>query len=109
MYFSLTYRISTYSSLLVIADTKAQVINKACKAIKKFREQIPGGKFMLIVDEADAMIRTVDRHQIFEQALEQLYELGPAMVSQYVMCILWYICIHIHTQFIILPASITRL
>lgn len=78
MYFLLTYRFSS----LVIADTKAQVINKACKAIKKFREQSPGGKFILLVDEADAMFRTYDRHQVFEQALEQLMDLGPAMVSR---------------------------
>jgi len=58
------------------------VINKACKAIKKFREQSPGGKFILLVDEADAMFRTYDRHQVFEQALEQLMDLGPAMVSR---------------------------
>ena len=58
------------------------MINKACKAIKKFREQSPGGKFILLVDEADAMFRTYDRHQVFEQALEQLMDLGPAMVSR---------------------------
>ena len=82
MYFLLTYQFISYSLLLlVIADTKAQVINKACKAIKKFREQSPGGKFILLVDEADAMFRTYDRHQVFEQALEQLMDLGPAMVS----------------------------
>ena len=27
------------------------------------------------------MFRTADRHQIFEQALEQLLDLGPSMVS----------------------------
>ena len=86
MHFLLTYRISYLITLLpVIADTKAQVINKACKAIKKFREQSPGGKFILLVDEADAMFRTYDRHQVFEQALEQLMDLGPAMVSRYDM------------------------
>ena len=84
MYFLLTYRFSS----LVIADTKAQVINKACKAIKKFREQSPGGKFILLVDEADAMFRTYDRHQVFEQALEQLMDLGPAMVSRTCDCLL---------------------
>lgn len=40
---------------LVIADTHQQVVNKACKAIKAFRETVPGGRFLLVVDEADAM------------------------------------------------------
>ena len=37
--------------------------------------------FALVVDEADAMFRSADRHQIFEQALQQLLDLGPSMVS----------------------------
>lgn len=49
-------------------------------AIRNYREQIPGGKFVLIVDEADAMYRTSDRHQVFEQALQQLMNLNPSMV-----------------------------
>ncbi|KAL7540610.1 hypothetical protein ACHAXR_010249 [Thalassiosira sp. AJA248-18] len=69
----------SHGGTLVIADTKPQVINKACKAIKKYREQIPGGKFVLIVDEADAMFRTKDKHQVFEQALQQLIDLKPSM------------------------------
>ena len=100
MYFSLTYRFFS----LVIADTKAQVINKACKAIKKFREQSPGGKFILLVDEADAMFRTYDRHQVFEQALEQLMDLGPAMVSRTNMCIFFYLVIC--GQFVLFFSSI---
>jgi len=69
----------SHGGTLVIADTKQQVINKACKAIKQFREQVPGGKFLLAVDEADAMFRTSDRHQVFEQALQQLLDLNPSM------------------------------
>ncbi|KAL7545564.1 hypothetical protein ACHAWF_008915 [Thalassiosira exigua] len=48
-------------------------------AIKEYRKQIPGGKFILIVDEADAMFRTVDKHQVFEKALQQLLGLNPSM------------------------------
>ena len=71
----------THGGSLVIADTHPQVINKACKAIKKYRDTVPGGKFLLIVDEADSMLRTKDGHQVFEQALQQLLNLGPCMVS----------------------------
>ena len=52
-------------------------------AIKNYRAQIPGGKFVLIVDEADAMFRTRDRHQVFERALQQLLDLNPSMVSNF--------------------------
>ena len=50
-------------------------------AIKQMREGIPGGKFFLVVDEADAMFRTVDRRQVFEEAFEQLRRLGPSMTA----------------------------
>ncbi len=93
---------------LVIADTKPQVL-KACKgemnmflplihfwrqnqtkllslfwispAIKEYRERVPGGKFILIVDEADDMFRSTERHQVFEQALQKLLRLNPSMAS----------------------------
>jgi len=97
----------THGGTLVIADTKQQVLNKACKgkniwpdiipsllfyftetlfllyiAIKKYRDQNGSmAHFALVVDEADAMFRSADRHQIFEQALQQLLDLGPSMVS----------------------------
>ena len=45
------------------------------------REGIPGGKFFLVVDEADAMFRTADRRQVFEEAFEQLRRLGPSMTA----------------------------
>lgn len=67
---------------LVIADTHAQVVNKACKAIKEYREKAPGGKFLVVVDEADAMFRTKNGNQVFEQALQQLLNLGPCMVRE---------------------------
>ena len=70
----------THGGSLVIADTQAQVVNKACKAIKNYRDNVPDGKFLLIVDEADSMFRTKDAHQVFEQALQQLLNLGPCMV-----------------------------
>ena len=71
----------THGGTLVIADTHAQVINKACKAIKKYREAVPGGEFILVVDEVDAMIRSNDGHQVFERALQQLLDLKPCIVS----------------------------
>ena len=47
-------------------------------------ERVPGGKggkFILIVDEADYMFRTTERHQVFEQALQKLLGLNPSMAS----------------------------
>jgi hypothetical protein len=69
-----------HGGTLVIADTHQQVLNKACIAIKKFRERLPGGKFLLVVDEADSMLRTKAGSQVFEQALQQLINLEPCMV-----------------------------
>ena len=93
------------------------MINKACKAIKKYRGNVPGGRFLLVVDEADAMLRTKDGHQVFdlpiqrrqflisilihlflslswnkvfEQALQQLLKLEPCMVS--------WVCYVTHTS-----------
>jgi hypothetical protein len=34
------------------------------------------------VDEADDMFRTDDRHQVFEQALQELLCLNPSMASE---------------------------
>jgi hypothetical protein len=58
----------THGGTLVVADTHQQVLNKACKAIKRY--------------EVDAMFRTKDGHQKFEQALAQLRNLGPCMVRE---------------------------
>lgn len=82
----------THGGSLVIADTHHQVINKACTAINKLRENVPGGKFLLIVDEADSMFRTKDGHQVFEQALQQLLNLGPCMVSVLVLACFRFQC-----------------
>eukprot|EP00984_Skeletonema_dohrnii_P012751 scaffold5206_cov78-Skeletonema_dohrnii-CCMP3373.AAC.4 len=67
-----------HGGMLVIADTKAQV-QKALRGIEHYREKNPGGKFTLVVDEADAMFRTEDRRQVFEQALEELRATNPTM------------------------------
>lgn len=72
----------THGGTLVVADTHQQVLNKACKAIKRYRQNVPGGRFLLVVDEVDAMFRTKDGHQKFEQALAQLRNLGPCMVRE---------------------------
>jgi len=69
----------THGGMLVIADTKAQV-QKALRALEDYREKNPGGKFILVVDEADAMFRTKDRSQVFEQNLEELRATNPTMV-----------------------------
>lgn len=50
-------------------------------AIEDYRELIPGGKFVLIVDEADDMFRTIDRRQVFEKAFKDLRALNPSMAS----------------------------
>ena len=64
----------THSGTLVIADTVAQVIRKACKNIDLYRERVPGGLCVLVEDEADAMYRTPDRRQKFEQAHMKLQD-----------------------------------
>ena len=63
----------THSGTLVIADTEAQV-KKACKHIDLFRERVPGGLCVLVEDETDAMYRTPDRRQKFEQAHMKLQD-----------------------------------
>ena len=64
---------------LIVADTKSQVSRKACVAIEKYRKTKPGGKFILVIDEADAMFRTEGRSQHFEQALVRLEHMNPSM------------------------------
>ena len=97
-----------HGGTLVIADTKPQVLNKACKgemtvlihsfisgvrilnnafqrissAIEEFRKTNEGGKFVLIVNEADDMFRTSDRHQVFEKAFHELLRMNPSMASK---------------------------
>ena len=69
------------NGVLVIADTPSQV-NKALKAIDKYRgEEKPGAEFIFVVDEADAMYRTKDRGQKFEQEMEKVFAKRPIMVS----------------------------
>ena len=63
---------------LVIADTEAQ-IKKACKALEQYRKIKPEGKFILAIDEADAMFRTTGKIQKFEQALLTLRQMNPSM------------------------------
>mmetsp|Transcript_14299 Transcript_14299/g.20824 ORF Transcript_14299/g.20824 Transcript_14299/m.20824 type:complete len:1022 (-) Transcript_14299:81-3146(-) len=68
----------TDGGTLVIADSASQV-KKACVAIENYRRKVPGGKFILAIDEADAMFRTPSRSQVFEQALIALRKLGPTI------------------------------
>lgn len=76
------FRGNTHGGTLVVADTHQQVLNKACVAIKRYRENVNSGRFILVVDEVDAMFRTRDGHQKFEQALQQLRNLKPCLVSK---------------------------
>lgn len=71
----------TNGGALIIADTKAQLYNKACKHIDIYRGRCPEGLWVLVVDEADAMFRTPDRRQVFEQALQRLMIKAPCLVS----------------------------
>ena len=77
---ALVKRVFDSSGTLVVADTKAQLDNKAIMGIKHYQKVNPGGKFMVVVDECDAMFRTEDRSQVFEQALVDLLALNPTMV-----------------------------
>jgi hypothetical protein len=63
---------------LVLADTHAQ-INKAVDAIKMYREKDEHRRFVVIIDEADAMYRTPDRSQRMEHAYDQLMALNPSL------------------------------
>lgn len=65
--------------VVVLADTSHQVRARVCRALK---EKNPGGKFVLAIDEADAMLwRTEKQAQQFERALNELQSLGPALTT----------------------------
>ncbi len=70
-----------HGGTLIIADTEPQV-QKAIRAIKRYRQNSLSGKFILVVDEADAMTRTEDREQVFEQALQELMEQKPSITMK---------------------------
>ncbi len=59
-------------------------------AIENYRANIPGGKFILIVDEADDMFRTIDKHQVFEKALQNLLNLKPSMASTQSLIVVYF-------------------
>jgi hypothetical protein len=63
---------------LVVADTASQM-KKAIQAVEWIRAGKPRRKFVLIVDEADAMYRTPEKTQQFEMQYERLTELGPCL------------------------------
>ncbi|GFH47348.1 hypothetical protein CTEN210_03823 [Chaetoceros tenuissimus] len=69
---------SEHGGTLLIADTEAQV-KKACTAIEQYRVKVPNGKFILIVDEADAMYRTPAKEQKFEKALQNFLDMNAAL------------------------------
>ena len=73
-----------HGGCLVIADS----IPQACKAMKYLEEYQrcgPGGagrrKFMLLIDESDAMRRTQSKSQAFERTLQRLESLGPCLTT----------------------------
>ena len=68
-----------HGGTFIIADTEHQV-NKAIKTIEKYRNK--GQKFVVAVDECDAMNRTPDNHQKFEQAYERLMDMNPSLIIQ---------------------------
>lgn len=63
---------------LVLADTQSQ-ISKAIDAIKRYREKDEHRRFVVIIDEADAMFRTPERSQLMECAYDQLMALNPSL------------------------------
>jgi hypothetical protein len=66
--------------VVLCADTPKQV-EMCIEAIKNCRQKNPGAKYILVVDEADAMLRTSERIQKFEQVFEQLLLTNPTVVS----------------------------
>ena len=70
--------------VLVTADTEPQIL-KTCKALQKYRDDTDTpnhGKFLLVIDEADAMLwRTDDESQHFERALHQLRSMLPSVTA----------------------------
>jgi hypothetical protein len=71
--------INRHSKSNVIADTAARIASKAIKMVKQLRDIKPKGKFVVIVDECDAMYRTEERSQKMEQAFDNLMDLQPAL------------------------------
>eukprot|EP00956_Cyclotella_meneghiniana_P007824 scaffold10435_cov69-Cyclotella_meneghiniana.AAC.4 len=67
-----------HSGVIVISDTEAQV-KRAIRAIEYYLDRVPGGHIILIEDEADAMYRTIDSRQKFEQAFIKLQELASVI------------------------------
>ena len=65
------------AGLLVIADNGSQ-IGKAIKAILELRSELPESRFGIIVDESDAMYRTVDGTQVTEKRFTELMDLNPS-------------------------------
>jgi hypothetical protein len=70
---------STSGRTLIVADTEKQV-KVAIRAIQRLRDNDAGTKFVLAVDECDAMDRTFDKSQKFEIAYEELLDLNPCLV-----------------------------
>ena len=70
-----------HGGCLVIADTISQA-NKAVKYLQQYRQNGPRSgkrKFMLLIDESDAMRRTQSKTQAFEEWLQKLEGLGPCL------------------------------
>lgn len=69
-----------HSGVIVTSDTEAQV-KRAIRAIEYYldSDRVPGGHIILIEDEADAMYRTVDSKQKFEQAHLRLQKLASVV------------------------------
>ena len=65
------------AGLLVIADTGGQIA-KAIKAVLELRNDKPHTRFGVIVDEADAMYRTIEGTQVMEQRFTELMDLCPS-------------------------------
>lgn len=59
-------------------------------AIENYRANLPDGKFILIIDEADDMFRTIDKHQVFEKALQNLLNLKPSMASTQSLAVVYF-------------------
>ena len=76
---------------VVIADTPVQV-GKITDALAQYRKGNPNKKFLLITDECDAMFRTSDHSQRFEEAYDRLLDLKP--------------CVHVFVSATPLPALI---
>jgi len=66
------------NGLVVVADTAAR-IGKLVRMVKKFREDHPSGKFVVIADECDAMYRTEEGTQKMEKVYNELMDLSPCL------------------------------